>query len=78
MSAHIGAYMGVRVHTVDELHRKMGYISPAVIKQLIEQKVVLGLKLDVKSEAISAPHVPRLNPLANRSLRNESNMSPRH
>ena len=45
-SAHIGTYMGVRVHTVNELHRKMGHISPAVIKQLIKQKVVLGLELE--------------------------------
>ena len=28
----------------------MGHISPAVIKWLIKQKVVLGLELDVKSE----------------------------
>ena len=44
-SANIGAYMGVRVHTVDELHWKMGYILPAVINQLIKQKVILGLEL---------------------------------
>ena len=55
MSAHIGAYMGVRMHTVDELHQKMGHISPAVIKCLIEQKVILGLELDVKYEASFCP-----------------------
>ena len=31
-SANISAYVGVRVHTVDKLHQKMGHISPAVIK----------------------------------------------
>ena len=40
MSAHISTYMGVRVHTVDELHQKMGHISLTVIKQLIEQKII--------------------------------------
>ena len=47
---HIAAYKGVRVHTLDELHRKMGHISHAVVKRLIEQKIVLGLELDTKSE----------------------------
>ena len=55
MSANIGVYMGVRVHTVDELHLKMGYISLAVTKQLIEQKFVLGLDLDIKYEASFCP-----------------------
>ena len=48
-AANIAAYTGVRVHTADELHRKMGHISPIVIKWLIEQKTVLGLELDTKS-----------------------------
>ena len=38
------------MHTLDELHRKMGHISHTVVKRLIEQKIVLGLKLDTKSE----------------------------
>ena len=74
----IGAYMGVRVHTVYELYRKMGHISPAVIKRLIEQKVVLGLKLDINLKQVSATHALKLNPLANQSLRNESSTFPRH
>ena len=49
-SVRIATYKGVRVHTLDELHRKMGHISHAVVKRLIEQKIVLGLKLDTKSE----------------------------
>ena len=49
-SAHIAAYRGVRVHTLDELHWKMGHISHVVVKCLIEQKIVLGLELDTKSE----------------------------
>ena len=59
---HIRAYMGVRVHTVDELHQKMGHISPAVIKHLIEQKVVLGLELDMKSEASCCPTCAKAKP----------------
>ena len=39
-----------QVHTLDELHRKMGHISHTVVKCSIEQKIVLGLKLDTKSE----------------------------
>ena len=46
---HIAAYKGVRVHTLNELHQKMGHISHTIIKCLIEQKTVLGLKLDTKS-----------------------------
>ena len=38
------------MHTLDELHQKMGHISHAVVKCLIEQKIVLGLELDTKSE----------------------------
>ena len=33
----------------------MGHISPAVIKRLIKQKVILGLELDIKSEASFCP-----------------------
>ena len=54
--------MGVRVHTVDELHWKMGHISPAVIRRLMEQKVVLGLKLDIKSEASFCPTCTKAKP----------------
>ena len=54
--------MGVRVHTVDEQHWKMGHISLAVIKQLIEQKIILGLKLDVKSEASFCPTCVKAKP----------------
>ena len=50
------------MHTVDELHRKMGHISPAVIKCLIEQKFVLGLELDVKSEASFCPTCTQAKP----------------
>ena len=49
-AANIATYTGVRVHTADELHQKMGHISLIVIKWLIEQKTVLGLELDTKSE----------------------------
>ena len=45
-SVHIVAYKGTRVHTLDELHWKMGHISHTVVKCSIEQKIVLGLKLD--------------------------------
>ena len=38
------------MHTLDDLHWKMGHISHTVIKHLIEQKIVLGLELDTKSE----------------------------
>ena len=62
MSAHIGAYMGVRVHTVDKLHWKMGHISQTVIKWLIEQKIVLGLKLDIKSEPSFCPTCAKAKP----------------
>ena len=61
-SAHIGAYMGVRVHTVDELHQKMGHISLTVIKWLIKQKTVLELELDVKSEASFCPTCAKVKP----------------
>ena len=61
-STHIGTYMGVRVHTVDELHRTMGHISLAVIKWLIKQKIVLGLELDVKSKAIFYPTCTKAKP----------------
>ena len=47
---HIAAYKGIQVHTLDELHRKMGHISYTVVKRLIEQKIVLGLELDTKSK----------------------------
>ena len=47
-SVHIATYRGVRVHTLDELHWKMGHISHVIIKLLIEQKIVLGLELDTK------------------------------
>ena len=47
---------------MDELHQKMGQISPAVIKQLIKQKIVLGLKLDVKSEASFCPTCAKVKP----------------
>ena len=39
-SVHIATYKGVGVHTLNELHWKMGYISHAIIKHLIEQKIV--------------------------------------
>ena len=38
------------MHTLDELHQKMGHISHTVDTCLIEPKIVLGLKLDTKSE----------------------------
>ena len=38
------------MHTLDELHWKMGHISHTVVECLIEQKIVLGLELDTKSE----------------------------
>ena len=48
--AHIAAYKGVQVHTLNKLHQKMGDISHTIIKCLVEQKIVLGLELDTKSE----------------------------
>ena len=50
ISAHITTYTGVGVHTLDELYQKMGHISQAIIKHLVEQKIILGLELDTKSE----------------------------
>ena len=47
--------MGVRVHTIDELHRKMGHISLMAIKWLVEHKTILGLKLDMKSKPTFCP-----------------------
>ena len=47
---HIAAYKGIQVHTLDELHWKMGHILDTVVKRLIEQKIVFGLELDTKSE----------------------------
>ena len=44
-STYASTYMGVRVFTVDELHRKMGNISPTAIKRLVRQKTILGLEL---------------------------------
>ena len=38
------------IHTLDELHWKMGHISHAITKCLVEQKIVLGLELDTKYE----------------------------
>ena len=70
--------MGVRVHTVDELHQEMGHISLAVIKQLTEQKVILGLELDVKSEASFCPTCAKANPTCKPVQKNELSMSPRH
>ena len=49
-SVHIATYRGVQVHTLNELHEKMGHILHAIVKHLIEQKIVLGLKLDTKSK----------------------------
>ena len=49
-SVHIATYKGVRVHTLDELHWKMGHILHAIVKCLNEQKIVLGLELDTKYE----------------------------
>ena len=40
---HITTYMGIQVHTLNKLHWKMGHISHAVIKCLVEQKILLGL-----------------------------------
>ena len=54
--------MGVRVHTVDELHQKMGHISLTVIKWLIKQKIILGLELDVKSETSFCPTCSKAKP----------------
>ena len=47
---HIASYKGVQVHTLNELHQKMGHISHTIVKCLLEQKIVLGLELDTKSE----------------------------
>ena len=40
----------------------MGHISSAVIKRLIKQKVVLGLELDIKSEASFFPTCAKAKP----------------
>ena len=40
----------------------MGHISPAIIKHLIEQKFVLRLELDVKSEASFCPTCAKAKP----------------
>ena len=62
LSTNIGAYMEVRVHTVGELHQKIGHILLTVLKQLIKQKDILGLKLDVKSEASFCPTCAKAKP----------------
>ena len=42
--------------------RRWAYISPTVIKRLIEQKIVLRLKLDVKYEASFCPTCAKVKP----------------
>ena len=49
-SVYIATYKGVQLHTLDELHLKIGHISHVIIKYLVEHKIVLGLKLDAKSK----------------------------
>ena len=49
-SVHIATYRGIQVRTLHELHWKMGHILHMIVKHLIEQKIVLGLKLDTKSK----------------------------
>ena len=39
-SAHIAAYKGVQVHTLNKLHQKMGHISHAIVKCLIKKKCI--------------------------------------
>ena len=41
-STHIAAYKGVRVHTLDELHWKMGHISHAIVKHLNRTENSIG------------------------------------
>ena len=60
---HIAAYKGVQVHTLNELHWKMGHISHAIIKHLVEQKIVLGLELDTKYEPIFCTGCTKTRPI---------------